>query len=198
MIQKDNNWLREKLSGDLERISQTVCRFLVEKRPEAPDWIERGAWAVSEEVLEDRRPPILYEDLLQHLWVRAFTNYDKMRENKPGYIIAIRTYVLQRVLWDMRDYLQKVISYYYPDTYLIEIKERYETDEDSAVWLKYLNSGEGLIKTDLDLGDRYLLFLRFHMGMNIKEIAKTTFRTSNHMLAKMDSLVETIKEDNHV
>ena len=98
----------------------------------------------------------------------------------------------------MRDYLQKVISYYYPDTYLIEIKERYETDEDSAVWLKYLNSGEGLIKTDLDLGDRYLLFLRFHMGMNIKEIAKTTFRTSNHMLAKMDSLVETIKEDNHV
>lgn len=143
----------------------------------------------------DRIATIDSEDVVQELaciWLKAIQNYN---DSKPN--CSIRQYLVRMSVWGIRDWLYKEANI--PMSGPL-IKQEEEREYPFALDLSFLVDGSSqVLFKDLTDYERYLIYLKYHEGKHIFEIAehlqKDRSVISKQLYAIHDKLRSIFNED---
>ena len=144
-------------------------------------------------VLEGRKPSfdLTLEDLKQEMcffWIKHEKDYMKNKERKN---ISLRSYIIRRSMWSVRDWLKRHNS-------IVKTDIINKTEDRTAVGFKLnlrflLEGSNNRLLKDLSGYERYIIFLVFKEEKNMVEMSKILQRDRRAIKNHYEKILERIK-----
>ena len=132
------------------------------------------------------------EDLKQELCTLWLSYQEQFLVKHEKSQLSLRSYLIRRSLWDLRDWIKKNINIISVDpTFFIEE----ESEPDFKLDLKFLLTGTnyGPLKS-LCGYERYIIFLKFKEDKSILEMSRILQKDRRVVKKHFDLIIEKIKE----
>ena len=132
------------------------------------------------------------EELKQHLsllWLTYYKQYN-LKDKKPE--TSLRSYILRRSIWGIRDWLKYELSI---------VTEEFRTEEEESeigfkIDLMFLLQGaECVLLRELSPYERYIIFLKFKEEKSILQMSRILQKDRRVIKNHFDSIILKIKEN---
>lgn len=151
---------------------------------------------ILEEVLEDKERTfnLSKEDLKQELRTLWLSYQRQYQINEYESDITLRSYIIRRSVWDLRDWIKRHVNVVSVDPTL-ELEQEDENILEFKLDLMFLLKGTSYGPLKHLCGyERYIIFLKFKEEKSILEMSKILQKDRRIVKKHFDLIIEKIKE----